>query len=128
MSGAQLRVIEDHSLEHFAHEAALGLAEFENADLGPENLSLKLSLSLWMHRAGVGLRGARDSLLALREALIDASGLDGRTEPVPLVVADPTTSALSLARYVEGLLRRAAHATATTRVEVAERALASMAG
>jgi hypothetical protein len=121
-------VIEDHSLDHFAHEAAFGLAEFDHADLGPENLSLTLGLSLWMHRAGVGLRGARDSLLTLRDALIDASGLDGRTEPVPLVVADPATSALSLARYVEGLLRRAAHATATTRVEVAERALASMAG
>ena len=128
MSGAQLRVIEDHSLEQFAHEAAFGLAELEHADLAPGNLSLPLVLSLWMQRAGVGLRAARDTLLALRQALIDASGLDGRTEPVPLVVADPATSALSLARYVEGLLRRAAHATATTRVELAERALTVMAG
>ena len=128
MSGARLRVIENHSLENFAHEAALGLASLERADLASGNLSLPLGLSVWMRRAGVTLRGARDSLLALRQALIEASGLDGRTEPVPLVVSDPATSALSLARYVEDLLRRAAHATATTRLEVAERALALMGG
>jgi hypothetical protein len=120
-------VIEDHSLEQFAHEAALGLAELDHVDLAPGNLSLRLGLSLWMQRAGVGLRAARDTLLELREALIAAAGLDSHTEPVPLVVTDPATSTLSLARYIEGLLRRAAHVTATTRHEVAERALALMA-
>ena len=127
MSGARLRLIEDHSLEQFAQEAALGLAELDQADLAPGNLTLRLGLSLWMRRAGIGLRTARDTLLDLREALITATGIDGRTEPVPLVVNDPATSALSLARYIDGLLRRAAHLTASSRLEVAERALALMA-
>jgi hypothetical protein len=126
VSGVELRVIEDHSLEHFAQEAAFGLAELDDCDLAPGNLCLPLGLSLWMQRAGVGLRAARDTLLQLRDALIAASGLDAHTEPVPLVVADPETSALSLARYVEGLLRRAAYVTYSTRLEVAERALAVM--
>ena len=127
MSGARLRVIEDNSIEQFALEAARGLAELDPADLVPGNLTLRLGLSLWMRRTGIGLRAARDTLLDLREALIAASGIDGRTEPVPLVVNDPATSALSLARYIDGLLQRGAHVTDTSRHEVAERALALMA-
>jgi hypothetical protein len=126
VSGARLRLIEDNSTEQFAQEAALGLAALEQADLAPGNLTLRLGLSLWMRRAGIGLRAARDTLLHLREALITASGIDSHTEPVPLVVSDPATSALSLARYIDGLLHRAAHMTATSRHEVAERALALM--
>jgi hypothetical protein len=124
VSGARLRVLEEQSTGHFAREAALGLATLDPTDLVAGNLTLRLALSLWMRRSRVGLRAARDALLQLREALISASGIDGRLEPVPLLVADPASCALSLALYIDGLLRRAAHVTATSRAEVAEHALA----
>ena len=55
-------------------------------------------------------------MLELRAALLEASGLDERTEPVPLLVADPVAATISLAVYMDGLLQRAARMTATSRV------------
>jgi hypothetical protein len=122
--GARLESAGEESVERFVTEAAHGLATLEREDLAPGNLTVALGLSLWMRRAGIGSRRARSALLALRHALLEASGLDERTEPVPLVVADPGAAAISLAVYLDGLLRRAAATTHTARTEMAERAAA----
>ena len=53
-----------------------------------------------------------------------ASGLDERTEPVPLLLADPVAATISLAVYMDGLLQRAARMQATSREDIAQRALA----
>ena len=50
-------------------------------------------------------------MLQLRAALLEVSGLDERTEPVPLLVADPVAAVISLAMYMDGLLQRAARMT-----------------
>ena len=128
MPGAGLRILEDEPATAFVHEAVFGLADLELEDLVGENLTLRLSLSLWMHRGGVGIDAARTALLRLRSAIIAASTLDERTEPVPLLVADPVSAALSLAYYLDDLLRRAAHATEVSRAEIAARSVARIAG
>jgi len=124
VSGVRLEAVEEQSVERFAHEAMLGLADLEAGDLTPGNLSVPLGLSLWMRRGRVRVETARDAMLALRAALLEASGLDERTEPVPLLVADPVAATINLALYMDGLLHRAARATATSRAEIATRALA----
>ena len=58
------------------------------------------------------------------DALLKASGLDERTEPVPLLLADPVAATINLAMYMDGLLQRAARMTATSHVDMATRALA----
>lgn len=124
MHGARLESLSEESVERFVTEAVHGLATLDPEDLVPGNLTVALGLSLWMRRAGIGSRRARSALLTLRHALLEASGLDERTEPVPLVVADPGAAAISLAVYLEGLLRRAAATTHMARTEMAERAAA----
>jgi len=128
VSGVRLEVVEDESLERFAHEAMLGLADLGPEDLAPGNLSVPLGLSLWMRRGRIRVETARDAMLELRSALLRASGLDERTEPVPLLVADPVAATISLAHYMDGLLQRAARMTATSRLDVATRALALVSG
>lgn len=123
MSGVRLEVVEEESIERFAREAMLGLAVLEPDDLTPGNLTVRLGLSLWMRRGRIRVETARDAMLELRGALLEASGLDEQTEPVPLLLADPVAAIISLALYLEGLLQRAARMTATSRVEVARRAL-----
>jgi hypothetical protein len=123
VSGVRLEVVEEESIERFAREAMLGLAVLEPDDLTPGNLTVRLGLSLWMRRGRIRVETARDAMLELRGALLEASGLDERTEPVPLLLADPVAAIVSLALYLEGLLQRAARMTATSRVEVARRAL-----
>lgn len=124
MSGVRLEVVEEESVERFAHEAMLGLADLESEDLARGNLTVPLGLSLWMRRGRIRIETARDAMLQLRTALLRVSGLDEHTEPVPLLVADPVAATISLAVYMDGLLQRAARMSATSRVDMATRALA----
>ena len=124
MSGVRLEAAEDESPERFAHEAMLGLADLEPEDLSQGNLTVPLGLSLWMRRGRIRVETARDAMLKLRTALLRASGLDEKTEPVPLLVADPVAATISLALYMDGLLQRAARMTETSRTDIATRALA----
>jgi hypothetical protein len=124
VSGVRLEVVEDESVERFAHEALLGLADLEPEDVTHGNLTIPLGLSLWMRRGRIRVETARDAMLELRAALLRASGLDERTEPVPLLVADPVAATISLALYMDGLLQRAARMTARSRVDIAAHALA----
>jgi hypothetical protein len=114
-------------LLHFAREAVLGLVTLESEDLSPPRLTLPLTVSVWMRRSRVGTGTARRALLELRTVLLEASGLDATCEPVPLSVSDPAVATLSLAVYLHGLLQRAAHGAATTRVAIAERAVEMLA-
>jgi len=121
--GARPESAEEESPQRFVHEAVLGLATLRAEDLAPGNLTVPLGLSLWMRRGGIGVMRARTALLALRDTVLHVSGLDARTEPVPLVVADPGAASISLALYLYGLLDRAAGAMCSSRLDVAERAL-----
>ena len=103
---------------------ARGLAQVDG-DVGSDNLILTLSLSAWIRRADVGLGTARDDLLGLRRALLEVSGLDRASEPVPLTGLDERRAVLNLAAYVVGLIGRAARAAGLERGEIVERALSA---
>jgi len=124
VSGVRLEVVEEESVQRFVHEALLGLADLEPEDLSGGNLTVPLGLSLWIRRGRIRVETARDAMLELRAAVLSASGLDERTEPVPLLLADPVAATISLALYMDGLLQRAARMQATSREEIAQRALA----
>jgi len=123
VSGVRLEAVEEESVERFVQEAMLGLADLEPEDLSHGNLTVPLGLSLWMRRGRIGVETARDAMLELRAAVLRASGLDERTEPVPLLVADTVAATISLALYMDGLLQRAARTNATSRAEMARRVL-----
>jgi hypothetical protein len=103
---------------------ARGLAILELEDLTEGNLTLELGLSLWMRRTNSDLYAVLEALMALRDVLLEASGMDRRTEPVPLLAGDCRTAVLGLAIYIRGLVMRAANATSSSRREVVEEALA----
>ncbi len=107
----------------FAPIAARGIAGLTPHDLTRGNLTMELGLSLWMHRTGTDLRGVRDELISVRGALLEASGLDGKIEPIPLLAGDLRTGVLSLAIYLDGLITRAAEQARTDRAAIVEAAL-----
>ena len=126
MPGGRLEAIDEESRSRFAREAARGLVALDGEDLAHPRLTLPLIVSVWMRRSGAGTVTARRALLDVRAALLEESGLDEGTEPVPLLVADPAVATLSLAVYVHGLLRRSAHTLATSRHDMAERAVKAL--
>ncbi len=75
-----------------------------------EELCLELGLSYWISHSDTRLDEAVPALLALRIALIRASGLDLATEPVPFVGVNHRVDVLNLAGYLRGLIVRAAGA------------------
>ena len=66
--------MEEESVERFAHEAMLGLADLEPEDLTQGNLTVPLGLSLWMQRGRIRVETARDAMLELRAALLRRRG------------------------------------------------------
>ncbi len=80
-----------------------------------EELCLELGLSYWINHSDTRLDEAVPALLALRIALIRASGLDLGTEPVPFVGVNHRVDVLNLAAYLRGLIVRAAGAAAVQR-------------
>lgn len=117
------------ALEHagatrrFARQALLGLAGLEPADVTGGNLTLPLALSAWLRIAGLSTADARSSLLDLRLALVQVSGLDQATEPVPLLTREPRQALVGLAVYLHGLVIRSAAHAQTSRSAIAEEAL-----
>jgi len=105
---------------------ARGLLELEADDLARENLSLELGLSLWMRRTAIDLPGVRDVLLSFRVAVIELSGLDRRTEPVPLISRDPVSGMRNLCIYLKGLIRRASEESGLDERQITERGLAEL--
>jgi len=115
----------DPDASHLAAEAlhVVGVA----AEVGsPDDQVIPFGLTATMARHGAGAEDVIEAILALRSAVIAASGLDPTTEPVPLVVGDPKVAVVNLAVYLRGLLDRAATAASTDRATVSVRTLAQL--
>ena len=112
----------------FASSVALGVAALDEDDMGGQSMSLYLGLNAWMHESGTGADDAVETLLAVRSAVLGVSCLDEKSEPWPLVLRDPVAAVSSLARYLFHLLERAAVSLGTSREDVAEEAIALLAG
>ena len=125
--GARARARRDPVPAAFLREAALGLAAILPEDRDRGNLTLPLGVSTWIARSDVDLDQARDGLLELRSGLLEASGLDRDSEPVPLLGGDRRTSVLSLTVYLDGLVERGARRAGMTRQELATQVLALVA-
>jgi len=97
-----------------------GLAELGPVDLASGDLSLELGISVWLRRNQTSLEDARHLLLDIRRRVLDASGLDVATEPLPFVGRSLRLDVVNLVAYVGDLLRRGAAA-----LECAPRALAA---
>lgn len=110
-----------------AAEVAAVLAEATDEVLAAAPLSLPLALSVCMERHEAGTDGLIAAMHSLRRAVLAVSGLDPRSEPVPLVAGDPRTAALGFAEYLRGLLVRAARACSAAPDDVAQAAAARLA-
>jgi hypothetical protein len=110
----------------FGPTVLVGLAELGPVDPTTGDLSLELGLSVWMRRSGLSLEEARRALLALREHMIEACGLDPATEPVPLVGRAPRLDVMNLISYLGLLLRRGASAGGLSTRALAERVMAEL--
>ena len=124
MRGAEARAHPESAQRSFLREAAHGVAGILPEDLELGILTVPLGVSTWMARSDVDLSQACDLLLELRSAFLSVSGLDQRTEPVPLLGGDRRTSVLTLAVYLDGLVERGARVSRSTRTELAQAALA----
>lgn len=89
-------------------------------------LTLPLLISAWVQVHGLELEDACEALMALRKALIASSGVDARSEPVPLVVDDRRRAVLNLARYLDELVDRATGLAGMDRGGVIASALAAL--
>jgi hypothetical protein len=116
--------VETQSVEgRFLREAALGVADMVPEDLEPGNLTIPFGVSVWIKRSDIDLGGACDVMLQLRSAFLSVSGLDQRTEPVPLLSGDRRAAVLNLTLYLDSLIERGSRAAGTTRSELAQAAL-----
>jgi len=79
-----------------------------------------------MRRTAIDLVGVRDVLLSFRVAVIELSGLDRRTEPVPLISRDPVSGMRNLCIYLKGLIRRASEESGLDERQITERGLAEL--
>jgi hypothetical protein len=108
--------------------AARGLAEMTAEDLRGNQLNLELEVSVWLRRSGADLSTVPRALLALRQALLEVSRLDGATEPVPIVIGDTQRAVANLCVYLHGLITRAAGSAKLGRGELVEAALNRLSG
>jgi hypothetical protein len=104
-----------------------GLAALGPIDLRQADLTLELGLSLWLHRCDASLDDGLEALLAIRDALLDAAGMDHRTEPIPLLGRPPKDDIVNLAGYVSHLIPRAARAAKGDLRALVEAAVGKMA-
>ncbi|HVC71768.1 MAG TPA: hypothetical protein VNC61_16050 [Acidimicrobiales bacterium] len=123
MRGSQLALQTQTIQGRFLYEAALGVAQMMPEDLEPGNLTIPFGVSVWIRRSDIGLADACDAMLELRTAFLAVSGLDQRSEPVPLLGGDRRTAVLNLAVYLDGLVNRGARCAGTSRMELAQAAL-----
>ena len=100
--------------------AALCGGDARTAEEQPGDLAVPLGLSAWIVRAAIGLPDAYDALLRLRAVVVAEAGMDLRSEPVPLRVAESRAALRSLGAYLYGLMNRAARHSGCTPVELAE--------
>ena len=115
----------------FVTEVIRGMAALCGGGPGPEDettgdLTIPLGLSAWIVRASIGLPDAFDSLLRVRRAVVVASGLDLRSEPVPLRVGDSRAALRSLGAYLFGLVIRASRHAGVPPTELADMTLSEL--
>jgi hypothetical protein len=91
----------------FARKVLVGVSTLAPARPGETDLCLELGLSLWMRQTGTEVGDAAPAMLAVRSALVAASGMDLVTEPVPLRGVDPRLDVLNLGAYLRRLMARA---------------------
>jgi len=103
-----------------------GVAELGPVDLGSGDLSLELGISVWLRRNETSLEDARHTLLDLRRRVLEASGLDKASEPVPFVGRNLRLDVVNLVAYIGDLLRRGAHALSCTPSALATRVMAEL--
>jgi hypothetical protein len=104
-----------------------GLAALGPIDLRRPDFTLELGLSLWLHRCDASLDEGLEALLVIRDALLDAAGMDRETEPIPLLGRPPKDDIVSLAGYVSHLIPRAALAAKGDLRALVEAAIGKMA-
>jgi len=94
-------------------------------EMGPYEgeLCLELGVSYWITHSHTRLDQAVPTMLAMRDALIEASGLSIATEPVPFWGVKPRVDVLNLAVYLRGLITRAAVEAKCGVEDMVERAL-----
>ena len=91
------------------------------------DLGLELGLSAWMRMTGTVVDDAPAQMLRIRQALLDAAGLDSATEPAPLIGRSARSDVLHLAVYLADLVDRATAAAGCERRDLVEGALALLA-
>jgi hypothetical protein len=120
---AVVAVCEPRERADFSTLVLRGLVEIGHYE---EELCLELGLSYWINHGEMRLDEAVPALLAMRIALIRASGLALDSEPVPFVGVSPRVDVVNLAAYLRGLIvRAAAHASSGADV-IVEQALGLM--
>lgn len=112
--------------EDMAAAVAAVLAQATDDLVAGAPLALPLALSACMARHGTGSEDLIALLRSLRRAVLAVSGLDPRSEPVPLAAGEPRSAALGMAEHVRGLLARASSACAAAPDVVARAAAAQL--
>jgi len=115
--------ISTYEAPDFASLVLRGLARMETSGTGGGDLCLELGLSFWIRRCGANLDSARSAMMAMREALVKASGIDMTTEPIPFHGSDPRLDAVNIAAYLRGLITRAAANSKTHPISIVEQTL-----
>jgi hypothetical protein len=110
----------------FGPATLAGVAELGPVDLASGDLSLELGISVWLRRNETTLEDARHTLLDLRHRVLEVSGLDAATEPVPFVGRNLPLDVINLVAYLGDLLRRGAHALRCTPSALAARVMAQL--
>jgi hypothetical protein len=103
-----------------------GLAELGPVDPSSGDLSLELGVSAWMRSHAASLEEARRLLLEMRLLILEVAGMDGATEPVPLVGRSPRSDVIMLISYVAQLLRRGAAGAGCSPSDLAGRVSAQL--
>ena len=104
-----------------------GVAELGPVDLASGDLSLELGISVWLRTNETSLEDARLTLLDLRERVLEVSGLDAATEPIPFVGRNLKLDVVNLVAYIGDLLRRGAHALRCTPSALATQVMSQLA-
>jgi hypothetical protein len=91
----------------FAPTVLRGLAALGPIELRDRDMTLELGLSLWLRRCHLSVADAVEAMGMVREALVEAAGIDHQTEPVPLVGRAAKDDLVNLAGYISHLIPRA---------------------
>jgi hypothetical protein len=84
-------------------------------------LLVELGVSTSMRRNDSDLSSVRSALVQVRDALVEAGGLDAASEPVPMLGRSDRLDVLSLASCVCSLVKRAASSAGCSPEEIADR-------